>query len=72
MCVCVWSSYLRDDGDARSEVVQSDLGNVHSVYVDLSLRRLEDPEDPERERRLSGSGPTHDPDLSDRGETQPG
>lgn len=51
--------------------MQSHLGDIHPVYVDLSLRRLQDPEDSQRERRLSRSGPTHDPDLRDGGETQP-
>lgn len=41
--------YLRNDGYARSEVMQSDVGQVNSVYEDLSLCRFQDSEDPQGE-----------------------
>lgn len=55
--------YLRDDGELGAEVVQSDLGDLHVVDGDLSLRRLQQPEEAQRHGRLAGSGATNDTNL---------
>lgn len=42
-------SHLRNDCNARSEIVESDLCDVDSINEDLSLCCLQDPEDPQGE-----------------------
>lgn len=37
-------SHLRNDSNAGSQVMESKLSNVHSVYVNLSFRCFQDTE----------------------------
>lgn len=55
--------YLRDDGELGAEVVQAYRGDLHVVDGDLSLRRLQQPEEAQRHGRLAGSSATDDTDL---------
>ena len=66
--MCVWGCYhLGDDGDPGSEVMEADVSDVDPVDVDLSLRRLQDAENPQGQRRLPSSGPSHAAHLQGAG-----
>lgn len=47
LCTCFfWSqdSHLWNDSDAGPQIMESELSDVHAVYVNLSFRRLQDAE----------------------------
>ena len=54
---------LRNDGDPTTQIVQSDLGDVDPVNLDVSTGGLDDAEDAESQGRLPRSGPTYDSNL---------
>lgn len=57
------TTYLRDNGELGAEVVQANLGDLHVVDGDLARRRLQQPEEAQRHRRLARSGATNDANL---------
>lgn len=66
ICVCVCAcvcTYLWDDGDPGTELVEPQLCHVHAVDEDVALRRLDDAEQAQSQRGLPGSGAAHDPHL---------
>ena len=56
-------THLRNNGQLRSEIMQSNLSDVNAVDDDLSGRRLDDSEQAERQRRLPGTSTANDSDL---------
>jgi hypothetical protein len=57
--------YLRQNGDSRSEVVQSDVGNVDAVYHDAASSRLDQPEQAQGQGRLARPCPSHNAHLQE-------
>ena len=58
---------LGDDGQLAAEVVQSQLGDVPSVNLDVPLGGLHQSEQRHGEGGLAGSRPAHDTDLLSSG-----
>jgi hypothetical protein len=58
---------LGDDGEPPAEVVEADLGGVDAVDGDVPLGGLDEAEQAEGERGLSGPGPPHHAHLHGRG-----
>ncbi len=72
------SSHLGDDGEFGPERVEAHAAGAPPVDEDLPRRRLDDPEQGQRHRRLAGSRAPHDSDLksqrfrlSDAGQSGP-
>lgn len=59
-------SYLGNDGDLGSEIVQAELGDVLSINEDGARGWLNDTEQSQREGRLAGARTPHDPDLREK------
>ena len=56
--------YLWEDGDFAPELVQAQVPDVHAVYEDAASCRLDDPEQGQRQRRLTRPRTAHDTDLT--------
>jgi len=58
--------YLRNDSNAWSEVMESNVSDVDSINVDLSLCCFQDPEDSQGKWGLPSSCSTHNSNLKKR------
>lgn len=52
-------SYLRDDGQLRTQVVEANVCHVESVNADLTLCCLQDSEEAESHGRLASPSAAH-------------
>lgn len=59
--------YLRDDGESSPEVLQAQLGDVHTIDENAAFCRLNETEQAVCEAGLTRSGSAHDADLRPRG-----
>lgn len=53
-------SYLRDDGELRTQVMEANVCHVEPINADLTLCGLQDSEQAESHRRLASPGTAHD------------
>lgn len=56
-------SYLGDDGQLRTQVVEANVCHIEAVDADFPLRRFQDAEQAEGHGRLAGPRAAHDPHL---------